>query len=426
MTSAPRQHGKNAFMFVLVVVMIDMIGFSLIMPVMPQLIHELASQPLEEAVKWAGPLSATYALMNLLFGPVLGGLSDRFGRRPVLLASVATLGLDFLIMGFAQSLWLLFIGRALSGISGATFSTANAYIADVTPPERRGQAFGMIGAAFGLGFVIGPVIGGLLGELDTRAPFFAAALLSLLSFLYGVFVLPESLDKSKRRPFDYRRANPFGAFRHFSKLPEVYWLLLAAFLFHTAHYVFPATWSYHAEIRYGWSARDIGLSLGLVGLSAAMVQGGLTGRFIKKFGSVRTVWFGLTVTAAAMCAYAFAGKGWMALATIAPGALGGLTGAALQSLMSNRTPENAQGELQGANASLQSLSAIISPLVMTQMLSTFSTSDAPVRFPGAAFLLAGLLTVLAFLPFALGVRGCDRDGRREPRGATVRSDAGVG
>ena len=247
-------------MFVIITVAIDMLAFGLIIPVVPTLVQELGNISAERATLYIGGLGTTYAFMNFLFGPMLGALSDRFGRRPVLLASIATLSIDFLIMGFANSIWLLFLGRALSGISGATYSTANAYIADVTEPENRGKAFGMVGAAFGFGFIFGPVMGGILGEFDPRAPFFAAAALALLNFCYGFFVLPESLEEEHRRPFVPSRSNPFGAVKHFSKLPHVSWFLVSAGVFFLAHTVYPSTWPIHGEIRYDWSPKEIGLA----------------------------------------------------------------------------------------------------------------------------------------------------------------------
>ena len=402
-TPAPRAHGKNAFFFVIVTVALDMLAFGLIIPVIPALIRELAHVTSEGAALWLGPLAATYAVMNFLFGPVMGALSDRFGRRPVLLASVATLVIDFLIMGLAHNIWLLFIGRALSGISGATYSTANAYIADVTEPDKRGRAFGMIGAAFGFGFVFGPVIGGFLGEIDPRAPFFAGAGLAMINFLYGLFVLPESLAPENHRAFDLKRANPLGAARHFSKLPQVSWFLVAMGIFMLAHTVFPATWNVYSEIRYEWTPKEIGFSLGLVGIGAAVVQAGLMGAILKRLGTVRTALLGFGVNIAALTAYAFAGQGWMVYVIIPFGALGGVAGPSANSLMSGVTPANAQGELQGASSSLNAMAMIIGPLTMNAVLFTFTHEGAPVHFAGAAFLLAAILTTLSMAPFLRGV-----------------------
>jgi MFS transporter, DHA1 family, tetracycline resistance protein len=411
MTEAPaiRKHGKNAFLFVTVSVAIDMISFGIIIPVMPFLLEELTGKPPEDTVAIGGFLMALFGVLNFLAMPTIGGLSDRFGRRPVLLASIATLGIDFLIMGFAHSLWLLFIGRALTGISSATFSTANAYIADVTEPDERGKAFGMMGAAFGIGFIIGPSLGGWLGAIDTRLPFFGAAALSFLNFLYGYFVLPESLAKEDRRPFDPQRANPFGALKHFSKLPKVAWFIAAYGLFMFAHNVFPATWNYYSEIRYDWGKAEIGFSLTLVGIGSAITQAVLIGPALKRYGPLRTAVGGLAITAIACSLYAMAFRDWMVYAIIPFGALGGVFGPAMNQIMSGLTPKNAQGELQGATASLNAFSMIFAPLLMTQTLHVFATDDAPVYFPGAAFLLASILTALAIIPFMAGVRANRRE-----------------
>ena len=395
---------KNAFLFVLVTVTLNMIGFGLIIPVIPQFLEELTGYGPEEAIVWGGALTATYALMNFLAGPTLGALSDQYGRRPILLASIATLVIDFLIMGFATSLAILFVGRALAGLSSATFSTANAYVADVTAPEDRGKAFGMIGAAFGVGFILGPAIGGLLGDINTRLPFFAAAALGGINFLYGMFVLPESLTPDKRRKLDMARANPFGAFKHFSKLPKVSWFLLAVGVFGFAHVVYPATWNFHGEIRYNWTSSQIGASLALVGIGAAVVQAGLLGQFIKRIGEVRTALFALAMGTLSLIGFAFSSAPWMAYVIIPLSAFGGMAGPAVNAIMSKQTPANAQGELQGAVSSIQSLGMIIGPIVMTQTLHTFSKDDAVISFAGAAFLLAALLTGLSSLVFWRGVK----------------------
>ncbi len=400
----PKKGGKNAFLFVIVCVTLDMLGFGLIVPVMPELIKELTGLEGEEAVVWGGLLTMTFALTNFLAMPTLGGLSDRFGRRPVLLASIATLAVDFLIMGFANTIWLLFLGRALAGMSSATFSTANAYIADTTDPEERGKAFGMLGAAFGIGFILGPALGGLLGMIDTRAPFFAAAAFAFANFLYGSFVLPESLRREDRRAFNLARANPFGAFRHFSRLPKVVWFIAAGGVFALAHSVYPSTWNFHGEIRYGWSSAEIGLSLALVGIGAAVVQAVLMGPMIKRLGPVRTAVFGYSVNVAALAAFAFAFQPWLVYLIIPISALGGVANPAVSTITSNLTPRDAQGELHSAVASLNALAIIISPILMTQVLHGFSAKGAPVYFPGAAFLLAAILTALAMIPLMWGIR----------------------
>ncbi len=400
----PEKNSKNAFYFVLIVVLLDMIGFGLVMPVMPDLITELTGLEEVKAVAWAGPIIAVYALMNFLCGPLLGSLSDRYGRRPVILVSVAMLGVNFLISGLASTIWMLFIGRVLSGVSGATIATANAYIADVTEPENRGKAFGMVGAMFGLGFIIGPVLGGYLGELHMRAPFFAAAGLSFVSVLYGLFVLPESLTSENRRSFSLARANPFGAFKHFSKLPHIAWLLLAVGLLALAHNVYPAIWSFHGEIRYDWSRAEIGNSLGLVGLTAAIVQGALIGPALKKFGPAKTVWIGVGISIISYVCFAFADVPWIAYLIIPISGLAGLTMPALNSITSAQTSKSEQGELQGAQSSLLALAQIIAPLMMTQALSRFSAEDAPIQFMGAPFILAAILACLAAPLIIVGLK----------------------
>ncbi|MEM9939424.1 MAG: TCR/Tet family MFS transporter [Pseudomonadota bacterium] len=395
--------GKNAFFFVVVAVILNMLSFGLIMPVMPALLFDLTGRTAEETVAIGGWLSATFAIANFFAMPILGGLSDRYGRRPVLLASIAMLGVDMIIMALAPTLAFLFLGRALGGLFSATYSVANAYIADVTEPEDRGRAFGMMGAAFGIGFILGPVVGGLLGEVDTRLPFFAAAGICGLNFLYGVFVLPESLPADRRRPFNLARANPFGAMVHFSKLPKVAWFIVAIGLFQIAHAVYPSTWNFHGEIRYDWSEFEIGLSLGAVGIGSAVSQALLTGYLIKRFGPMRAAAFGLAMNAAALALFSIADAPWGAYAIIAVSAVGGVAMPAINTITSNLTPPNAQGELQGAQASMMAFTLIFSPILMSQTLQTFSAPDAAIYFPGAAFLLAALITMAAFMPFVIGV-----------------------
>ena len=396
--------GKNAFLFVLVCVTLQMIAFGIIIPVIPDLLEELTTLPASEAVRWGGQLTATFAVFNFLFGPLLGNLSDRYGRRIILLASVGTLALDFFIMGMAQTVGVLFLGRAMAGMSSATFSTTNAYIADTTAEEDRGRAFGMVGAAFGIGFTLGPAIGGLLGDIHTRLPFFAAGGLCILNFIYGLFVLPESLKPENRRPFDIRRANPFGALKHFSKLPKVGWLILALGIMQFAHIVFPSTWNFYGKIRFGWSAGEIGWSLVAVGIGAAIVQAGLMGYFIKHFGAAKTALFGFITSAATMMMFAFAASPFWVYLVIPLSSLAGVTAPAMNAIMSAQTPDDAQGELQGAVASLQSFGLIFGPLVMTETLRAFSVENARVYFPGSAFALAAILVAIAIIPLMAGLR----------------------
>jgi DHA1 family tetracycline resistance protein-like MFS transporter len=403
--AGPTKHGKNAFLFIIVTVAIDMMGFGVIMPSMPSLLSGLTGLPIADVTPWGGYITTVFAVMNFFASPILGNLSDRFGRRPVLLVSLGTLCIDFLIMGFAQTIWVLFIGRILSGASAATQSTASAYIADVTEPKERAQAFGMLGAAFGLGFILGPALGGFLGEqLGPRAPFFASAGLCAVNFLYGLFVLPESLAPENRRKFDWKRANAIGAFRHFAKLPHLAWFMAAVGLYQFAHWVYPATFNYYAPVRYGWGQDMIGLALAGVGVGSAVVQGLLVGRFIKWFGATRTALIGFILSIIAFILYAGAVRGWMAFAIMPVTALGGVLGPAMNQIMSARVARNAQGEMQGAMASVQALTNMTSPLVMTQTFFYFTHSEAPVHFAGASFVLAAVVASLSLIPLVIGLR----------------------
>ena len=391
---------RSALGFILVTLTLNSMGIGLMMPVMPSLLTELTSLSVSDAARWGGALAVVYALMQFLFGPTLGNLSDRFGRRPVLLVSMFAMAVDYLIMAVSWNLAVLFVGRTLAGVSGATFSAASAYIADVSSKEDRAKNFGLIGAGFGVGFVLGPMLGGFLGEYGTRAPFYAAAVLSFLNFLFGCFVLPETLTADNRRAFDWRRANPLGALKQLASYPAVRTLLLAVFLFDVAHYVYPAVWSFYSEEVFGWSPRDIGLSLAFVGIGFAFVQGYLIRVLEPKLGPGRTLFLGLVANLIAFAGLAVADSGWMAYALICFAALGALATPAFTGLMANRVPDNAQGELQGMIASAAGLSMVVSPFVMTQIFAEFSGPDATIVFPGAPFALAGLL-ILASLAIAL-------------------------
>ncbi|MHA6287830.1 TCR/Tet family MFS transporter [Maricaulis sp. CAU 1757] len=415
-----RRPGKHAVTFIFITVLIDMIGFGLIIPVMPELIEELTGLQANNAAVLGAWLMAAYAGMQFIFAPIIGGLSDRFGRKPVLLAALAGFTIDYFIMGFAPVFWLLLVGRLLAGVFGASYSTANAYIADITPPEERAGRFGLIGAAFGIGFILGPALGGFLGDaFGPRAPFFAAAILAGCNLVYGLIVLPETLAKENRRPFDIRRANPLGSLAQMRKYPAVLILMGAVFLMLLGHAVYPAIWSYYSDFKFGWGPKEIGLSLMAVGLSSAVVQGGLTRHLVPALGEWRAIAFSLALGALAYAGYAFATAGWMVYALIAFGALGGIGQPALQGVMSRLVPPNAQGELQGAMTSLQSLSMIIGPLFMSRLFSSFSGSDAPVEFPGAPFLVASVLTLIA-LVLGLSARRFD-PGPRKQAPATVPS-----
>ena len=395
----PRKPGKSALLFVLVTVLLDSMGFGVIIPVMPELIMELTGEGLSRAAVYSGWLGFVYAALQFLFAPILGNLSDRFGRRPVLLYAVASLGLDYIVMGLAPTITWLFIGRAVSGIAGASFTPAHAYIADVSPPEKRAQSFGMMGAAFGAGFILGPALGGMLGELGPRAPFFAAAALSLLNFTYGYFVLPETLDPAKRRAFDLRRANPVGTLLQIRKHPVVLGLLAVVFLWQVAHQAMPSTWSFYTMYKFSWTEAIVGGSLAFVGTIMVLGQSTLPRVVIPRLGERRTAMIAMTVGGVGYAGYAFASQGWMMFAWLVTWLLGALTMPSIQAVMSHRVAADAQGELQGAVGSLHSLSAIIAPPLMTQMFRYFTAEEAPIHFPGAPFLLASALAIAGMVLF---------------------------
>lgn len=340
-----------------------------------------------------------YAVMQFFFAPVLGNLSDAYGRRPVLLLSMLVLSVNYLIMGFADSLVLLFVGRLISGIGASTMSTCNAYIADVTPAEERAQYFGLMGAAFGMGFIIGPVIGGLLGEYGPRIPFIAAACLLFLNLIFGFLILPESLNKESRRKFKLVRANPFTTFIQLSKFKVVFGILSVMFIVNLGHHVMPAIWSFYTIERFDWSSREIGYSLGFVGFLMVFVQGFLIRIVIPKIGMRWAGIIGLSAAIISFAGYAGASASWMLYAAMIPGALGGLAGPAMNGIASTQIGPTQQGQLQGGMSSMMSLTSILSPPIMTQTFGFFSTANAPIYFPGAPFILAGILAVLALVLF---------------------------
>ncbi|SDM66519.1 TCR/Tet family MFS transporter [Maricaulis salignorans] len=392
-----RPPGKHAFVFIFITVLIDMIGFGIIIPVMPQLIMELTGQPIESAAVMGGLLMGVFAFTQFIFAPIIGGLSDRYGRRRILLFAMAGFTIDYLIMGTATTFAVLFLGRMMSGVFGATYTTANAYIADITDAKDRAGRFGMMGAAFGLGFILGPVVGGLLGEIDPRYPFFAAAALAGINVIYGYFILPETLSPENRRPFNIRRANPFGSLLQMRQYPVVFAMLTAAFLFFLGHAAFPALWTYFSTLRFDWTPRDIGLSLMAVGLASAIVQGGLTRIIVARIGEWRAYGIGFSIAALAYVGYGFVSEVWIFYVIMAFGSFAGIGGPAMQSICTRLVPANSQGELQGAMSSLQSLSMVIGPLTLPLVFRYFTTDSAPVYLPGAAFLLAAILTVLALI-----------------------------
>jgi DHA1 family tetracycline resistance protein-like MFS transporter len=386
-------------LFIMLTVMIDAMGIGLIMPVMPDLMVEVGGGTLGAAALWGGLLSTSFAAMQFLFGPVVGGLSDRFGRRPILLISLVAMAADYLLMAVAGTIWLLLIGRIIGGITAATHSTANAYIADISKPKEKSANFGLIGAAFGLGFVLGPFIGGLLAEYGTRAPFYAAAILSGLNALFGWVVLKETVTDAIRRPFSLKRANPFGAFKALSKLPMIGTLIGVYFFYSIAHTVYPAIWSYFGKERFDWDPATIGLSLGLFGIMMAVVQGFLIRPAIKYLGERGTIIYGLFFDILAFGFLSIVTSGTVALLFVPVAALAGIVSPALQGLMSQAVGDDQQGELQGALTSLSALAMIISPMLMTSTFATFTSETAPFYMPGAPFLLALILTLIAIALF---------------------------
>jgi DHA1 family tetracycline resistance protein-like MFS transporter len=385
-------------------VFLDIVGLGLILPVLPKLLVELTGKSVNDAAIDGGTLSFVYALMQFLCAPVLGNLSDRFGRRPVLLFAIGALGIDYVIMGLAPTLGWLFVGRAIAGMAGASFTPAYAYIADISPPERRAQSFGIIGAMFGLGFIVGPAVGGLLGALGPRAPFFVAAALSLVNFTYGLLTLPESLPPERRRPFDWRRAHPLGTLMQMRRHPVVRGLLAAVFLWMLGHQVMPATWTFYTKFRFGWSEAAIGTSLAAAGVVIALAQATMLRRLVPRLGERGTARLGLVSAIVGYVGYATASAGWMMFAWHATWLFGALVMPSSNALMSKRVGIDAQGELQGAVACLMSLSAIIGPPMMTQLFSRFSAADATWHVPGAAFFAAAGLAMSCLLIYSLSTR----------------------
>ena len=389
----PVRPGKHAIAFIAITLLLDTIGFGLIIPVLPALIVHITGQSVSQAAIYGGYLAFLYAGMQFLCAPVLGNLSDRFGRRPVLLYAIGALGVDYIIMGTAPTLTWLFLGRAISGMAGASFTPAYAYVADISSREKRAQSFGIISAMFGFGFIIGPALGGLLGHFGPRAPFFAAATLSLLNFCYGLFVLPESLPKERRRPFDWKRANPLGTFQQMRKHPVVLGLLAALFLWMVGNQVFPSTWSFYTKYRFNWSEAMIGGSLALVGGIMVVSQATVLRQLVPRLGERKVALLGITVAAAMYLGLATATEGWMMFAWLSLWFFGAIVFPVTNALMSHRIAPESQGELQGAVAGLASLAALTGPLLMTQLFGRF-TSPGHAHLPGAAFLAAAALTTV--------------------------------
>lgn len=409
----PEQRGPavkstpQALTFILITVFLDAIGIGIVIPVVPALLQELVGGELSQVAMYGGWLMFLFAALQFVTAPILGNLSDSFGRRPVLLVSLAAYGLDLVIMGLAPSIVWLFIGRALSGIFGATYAVAQAYIADASPLEQRAKGFGWLGAAYGAGFVIGPALGGILGNSDPRLPFFVAAALTGLNVVYGFFVLPESLDPKNRRPFSLRRAHAVGALRRMFKYPVVGGILVALILYSIANDANPATWTFVTIEKFEWTPFDVGMSMTFIGVCIAVFQGGTVGPLVKRLGENRTIVLMLMLCAATYVGFAYAWAGWLMYAWMVPHSFSSIAGPAINSVLSKRVAPSEQGELQGALAALRSITHSIAPLLMTGLFSYFTSEAAPAYFPGASFLAAAVLTFAALMVLVRTLRGID-------------------
>jgi len=391
-------NNRNAgVFFILVTILFDCIGFGIIIPIMPALIKELTGATLSEASEYGGFLLTVYSLMMFACSPILGALSDKTGRRTVLLISLFGMAIDYFFLAFAHTISLLFLGRIIAGICGASITTASAYIADVSTPEKRAQNFGLIGAAFGLGFIIGPVIGGLFSQFGTRVPFMIAGGLSLINWLYGYFILPESLKKENRRKFEWKRANPVGALMQIKRYPSLLGLLAALLILFIAAQSTQTVWSFYTQEKFHWNETWIGYSLGFVGLTVAIVQGGLIRIIIPKFGQKKSIMFGLSLYVLGFVLFAFASKGWMMFAFMVPYALAGITGPAIQGIISTQVKPDEQGELQGIMTSFMSLASIIGPLLMSYLFAHFTSKQSSIYFPGAPFMMGAVLTCVSIV-----------------------------
>ena len=401
----PSPHGQSpegrqggAIVFILITLFIDILGIGIVIPILPELVKQFVGGSTAEAGRYVGIIGASYSLMQFFFAPIMGALSDRFGRRPVILAALFGLGIDFLVQGFAPTIGWLFVGRLIAGVMGASFTTANAYIADISTPATRARNFGFVGVMFGLGFIFGPALGGLLGGIHLRLPFFVAAGLALVNWLYGFFILPESLDPAHRSPLTLAKLNPFGTVRRLRNYPIVAGIALAFVFMSLAQRGLENVWVLFTGFQFGWNELQNGLTLALVGVTAAIVQGGLVRPAIAKFGERRTVTVGLTVSAIAFLGYGLATQGWMVLVIIMFGSLGGVTGPAMQSIIAGTVAPSEQGKIQGALTSLISVTNIIAPLVFTAGLFSYFTSDqAAFVLPGAPFLVGSALLAIALL-----------------------------
>lgn len=409
MEQAIKPKRSAALGFIFVTLFIDVLGFGIIIPVFPKFIERLLHCDLSVASRYGGYLLFAYATMQFLFSPLVGNISDKYGRRPVLLASLLGFGIDYLIMAFSPTIWWLFLGRIIAGLTGASFTTASAYIADISTNENRAQNFGVIGMAFGLGFILGPGIGGFLGHIYIKLPFFVAAGLALLNALYGYFILPESLSPDNRREFDIKRANPFTTLAKLKKYPAVVGLIASLILIYLAAHSVQSNWTYYTIEKFKWDEKMTGLSLTFIGVLIGAVQGGLIRVAIPKLGQNRSVVVGLLLYSTGLLLFAFASQTWMMFAFSIPYCLGGIAGPALQGIITGEVPANEQGELQGGLTSLISVTSIAGPVIMTSLFSYFTGKSAPIYFPGAPFLLGAVFMLISAI---LAIRNFKKETKR--------------
>ncbi|MBB2144812.1 MFS transporter [Pedobacter sp. LMG 31464] len=388
---------KSALGFIFITILIDCIGFGIIIPVLPNLIKELSGKSLATASEYGGLLLVAYSIAQFIFSPIVGGLSDKFGRRPILLISLLGLGIDYIFLSFAPTLGWLFVGRVIAGITGASFTTAMAYIADISTPEKKAQNFGMVGVAFGIGFIIGPLIGGLFSHMGLRVPFMISAGLALLNWLYGYFILPESLKPENRREFSWKRANPIGSMVSVAKYPAIIGLVVALLLLFIASHSVQSNWGYYVIEKFNWNSSMIGYSLSIVGVAVAVVQGGLIRIIIPKIGNKKAIILGLILYIIGFTCFAFAPNGLMMMIFILPYCLAGIGNPAMQSIISNQVPANAQGEIQGIVTSMQSAGAILGPFSMAYIFAHFIAKGNGIYFPGAPFIFSVFLTLISLI-----------------------------
>ena len=389
--------GKNVIWFIFLTLLIDVIGIAIIIPVVPKLIEELTHKGVNEASVYGGWLIFAYAFMQFIFSPILGGLSDRYGRRPILLCALVGMAIDYIFLSYAPSLAWLFVGRAIAGIAGASFTTGSAYIADVSTPEKRAQNFGLIGVAFGLGFIIGPVIGGYFAKYGSRVPFKIAGILAFVNFLYGYFILPESLPKESRRKFEWKRANPIGSLLQLRKYPVISGLVITITLLYLGSHAVQSTWTYYTMFKFKWTEQQVGFSLGVIGVLVMFVQGFLIRKTMPILGLSKSIIYGLITYIIAMVFFAYATQGWMMYMIMVIYCLGGISGPALQSVISGQVPQDQQGELQGGLTSLMSLTSILGPLMMNNLFAHFSKANTALYFPGMPYIVGALLFLIGLL-----------------------------